>query len=746
MRNTAYFRHVQAAALLALLLSCALLSGCRNEGSSAGSGAFANGTAPAAETFAAETSEAETDPASGSGKDTAATSETAGGGEEKTVLEESPRKLVDMSGVTAPEIPEDAFTLYVYMVGSDLESFGGAASHDIQEMLAAAAGDRVRIVLMTGGAKHWELGEISPDSCGIYEISGGELKQLGDLGPQNMANQGSLESFLCWAAANAGSGRNALILWNHGGGTMMGYGLDEYFPHDILDLADIRDALEASGMHFDFIGFDACLMATIETAGALSPYADYLIASEETEPGSGWFYTDWLNALADRPDMETEELGRLIVDDYMPETVPPYETYTLSLIDLSRIRKLIDDVIEFFKNERGMLKVDYKSVARARTRTKAFGNGMFEQIDLADFVESNRTVSSQGAAVINSLKDAVVYSRSSAEHAGGLAMYFPYQSPDHYEKVSEVLRKAGFEEGWFDFYDDFLNTLVKGQEQTVASGADTLDGKKGLERYLSYSWYEPDWESVSTDTLLDPKSLQVELDGEGYPSLHFTEEQRELLTSMMQWYMMYDQNTQSMTSFGYYIWDTPQKDYYRYNAWPWPTVNGSMVTYFELYNDPVYEYGLIPCIMNGEEFVCLLIEFEGEKLEDGAPWNLLGYVHLDAEEVSPATGIRFEMAKKGAIPLKKGDSFQFIRYEMGFLDEELRGGENGSKYQFFGKPQVYDGNWDIRSKDMFELSGIKPDGGRIITWYIIRDIYQNAHRSGMLPWPRLADGKWYFEK
>ncbi|MCR5235609.1 MAG: hypothetical protein K6E34_00220 [Lachnospiraceae bacterium] len=37
--------------------------------------------------------------------------------------------------------------------------------------------------------------------------------------------------------------------------------------------------------HFDFIGFDACLMATVETAYMLSPYADYMIASEEFEPG-----------------------------------------------------------------------------------------------------------------------------------------------------------------------------------------------------------------------------------------------------------------------------------------------------------------------------------------------------------------------------------------------------------------------------------------------------------------------------
>ena len=30
----------------------------------------------------------------------------------------------------------------------------------------------------------------------------------------------------------------------------------------------------------------------------LEPYADYMIASEETEPGIGWYYTGWLTALS----------------------------------------------------------------------------------------------------------------------------------------------------------------------------------------------------------------------------------------------------------------------------------------------------------------------------------------------------------------------------------------------------------------------------------------------------------------
>ena len=55
---------------------------------------------------------------------------------------------------------EDKVTLMVYMVGSDLESDGGAASEDIAEMTAANA-DNINITLQTGGAAEWENASIS---------------------------------------------------------------------------------------------------------------------------------------------------------------------------------------------------------------------------------------------------------------------------------------------------------------------------------------------------------------------------------------------------------------------------------------------------------------------------------------------------------------------------------------------------------------------------------------------------------
>ncbi len=661
-------------------------------------------------------------------------------------------KTMDFSQIPALEPGNTTFTLFVYMIGSDLESYDGAASRDLAEMLAAATGDRVRAVIMAGGSTGWTQPEVQaalPEdsaSAGIFTLQNRTLTCLAELGETNMASEKTLSSFLRWAKEKCPSERSALILWNHGGGTLMGYGYDENFPHSVLSLQNIHQALASSGLHFDFIGFDACLMGTVETGMALAPYADYLVASEETEPGSGWYYTDWLTALGEDPAMDTVAIGQKIIRDYMPRNPSGYTTHTLSLLDLSQMPALYDALQLYFENEKGLLKVDYKSLARARSNVKAFGDGMFEQIDLVDFIENNRILNINGEHVLDAVEKAVVYTDSTVPHANGIALYFPFQKPDSYQRVSSVLRQVGYTADYFSFFDDLMNTLAKGQEQTAGLELEESgnSGEKALSRYLAYDWYNPDWETVPEETLLDPRSLVYKEDAEGYPSLHFTESQRELLVDMSQWYTLFDNNTYTVTGLGSYKWAPPKSDFYRAAAWPWPTINGTMVSYFEILNEPEYEYGLVPVVRNGTDFDCLLIAYSGAELEDGGEWELLGLITAAPEEISLA-GIQYDFAKKGAQPLHEGDTYQFVRYDLSIMDTELQGGEDGSRYKYFGEPLVYDGHWDIRMKNLLDLADLEPGSGRVMTQYLITDLYQNIHRTPLLSWMLGKDGQWYYK-
>jgi hypothetical protein len=52
------------------------------------------------------------------------------------------------------------------------------------------------------------------------------------------------------------------------------------------------------------VGFDTCLMATVDVAYTFSDIAKYLVASEETEPENGWYYSEWVGTLAENPSMD----------------------------------------------------------------------------------------------------------------------------------------------------------------------------------------------------------------------------------------------------------------------------------------------------------------------------------------------------------------------------------------------------------------------------------------------------------
>ena len=197
-------------------------------------------------------------------------------------------------------------TILVYFVGSDLETNGGMATADMDEMMSAGFGDDIHLIIQTGGADKWQNSEIdgtAADAAHIqrYRVRSGKKELVQNLEQSSMASWETLSDFLKWGVDTYPAERYIAILWNHGGGTLGGYGKDEVY-NSMLSLGDIQKAFQDTGYHFDAVGFDACLMATFETAYALKDSADYLIASEEVEWGYGWYYTNWLTMLGSAPD------------------------------------------------------------------------------------------------------------------------------------------------------------------------------------------------------------------------------------------------------------------------------------------------------------------------------------------------------------------------------------------------------------------------------------------------------------
>ena len=373
------------------------------------------------------------------------------------------------SAAAAPAAKTDtSFTLLVYMIGSDLESVDGAASSDLSEIISAAPSGNLKVLIQTGGAERWYTEGISADSLQRHTVENGKLKTLAEVPKAQTSLPETLHDFLQWGLETAPADRYGVILWDHGGGAILGYGQDDFYPDITLSLADLHKAFEGLDAHFDFIGFDACLMGTMETALAFSPYADYLIASEEFEPATGWFYTDWVRALNADTSIPAKDLGVMIVDDFVSEkNAGPYDFCTLALIDLKKIPSLYDEVREWYHGYYNSFEDRFSALSKERMRVKSFGGGNYEQVDLMDLLKGSSGVPD---SLLKNASETIVHAAHNkvVDVSSGLSLYYPYLHPEKYDPTAGSMTKTGFDTDYFAYYDSFITTIEYARLQRLA--------------------------------------------------------------------------------------------------------------------------------------------------------------------------------------------------------------------------------------------------------------------------------------
>ncbi len=353
----------------------------------------------------------------------------------------------------------DTVTIMIYMVGSDLESDGASATADIAEMMKSRLSENVNVVVETGGCTNWYDQRISDGLVERWLVGNRELIKLEDRGRARMLTVGELSSFIEFCAENYPADRYGLIFWDHGGGSVYGFGYDELYPSDTLFLPDISNALKRAGTKFDFVGFDACLMASVEVAYMLEPYADWLIASQETEPSTGWEYTTWLNALSENTSLATTEIANTIIKRYAETSE---ETDTLSCVSLREVPYVYECLCSFLDESREMLENGgFNRISSCRAQACSFSYGEYDMVDIVDLAYEMRTDASY--ALIGAVSRAVkCRNNSAAKGANGLSMYYPYTDLDSYSMAKSFLRYIGLDYG-FEFFDRFLDIMTSGK-------------------------------------------------------------------------------------------------------------------------------------------------------------------------------------------------------------------------------------------------------------------------------------------
>jgi hypothetical protein len=155
--------------------------------------------------------------------------------------------------------------------------------------------------------------------------------------------------------------------------------------HTLLN-TQIRAHLEKAlkSVKLDVIGFDACYKGMIETAYAMSPVANVMVASEEREPSQGWNYFDWLSTLNKTPDLGPEQLGALLVESYRTSYARLSDLTSQSAVGLTKLTPVLDqlDALSRLLIKRNDL---WPVVSSVR---KGIHQYQFREIDLTEFVSA----------------------------------------------------------------------------------------------------------------------------------------------------------------------------------------------------------------------------------------------------------------------------------------------------------------------------------------------------------------------
>lgn len=363
---------------------------------------------------------------------------------------------------------EPHYTIMIYMNGSDLESEWGAATDDLAEMLDS--GIRVRnanVLIMTGGTEHWMNTAIPETEVVIWQLKDGKINELESLGKVNMGNPNTLRDFIKFSTANFPAEKYGLIMWDHGGGSIAGFGYDEKFAGSSLTLLDMQQAFEESGLRetpLEFLGFDACLMATVEMAVIASDYARVLIAAEDLEPADGWDYR-FLSALNKNPQICGFALGEIIVDTFIDfYGKNSDEILTLSVIDLSQISPVMDTM----GNLAAKLNTDtnFQALAIRRANTKTFGEGSprdnyADMVDIGDMaMQLMDLYPNEALAIVDALLNCVTYNRHNADvELFGLSTFYIYGGKSEGESSLGIYSNLNMDDNYTNYLYDFFNAL-----------------------------------------------------------------------------------------------------------------------------------------------------------------------------------------------------------------------------------------------------------------------------------------------
>ena len=608
-------------------------------------------------------------------------------GDEETVVEIEVPVEEEAAPAEAEVSSDGSWAVYWYLCGSDLETNGGFATIDLQEMLEAQLPENVSVVIQTGGAAVWQNELMDPSKIQRWLYNSEGLQLVDEQETTNMGDAQTLYDFLYFADANFPADKVAVTFWNHGGGSVNGAAFDEIHGLDSLDLSEMYQAFDAVwpadtvNPALELVGFDTCLMATVDVAAVFQNFAKYLVASEEVEPGNGWLYSGWLSELAANPAMDGDDLGIAIASTYYAgcEAVGTQDNTTLSVTDLTKLTPLLE-AYEAFGQQAFVAAAEdpgfFAQLGRAASQSENYGGNTKEQgytnmVDLGHLARQTAWMLPAAQDVTDALNECIVYKVGGIyrSEATGLSCYYSYNG-DINDFNGYINMGAGLA---------FKHLYAYGLTGELAEGGDEYLASLDIEDLPEIpSLADMDWDGAPLDVndegtsylTLGPDAYNI-LAGIGFQLFYVDEENDQML-------LLGTDN--DMTA----DWDNGI--FYDNFRGVWGAIDGHLV-YMELsFEGDGYNLYSVPILLNGEEYnLQVAYDFTVEE------WSIIG-----ASQGLDDTG----MASKEMRLLEEGDVITTIwkmasysgddDFEMYTADEVTVTAETT-----FGEAPLFDGSYTM---------------------------------------------------
>lgn len=399
---------------------------------------------------------------------------------------------------------EREWTVMVYMnAKNNLEPF---ALSNFYSMAAVGSTPEVSVVAQLGRPSSFRYTEEDGNWSGVYRFLVNKstkprpehaLVDVAKLGESNdMGSPLALKQFIQWAKRTHPAKRYMLVIWNHGQGWRFQLAANSALKRQsvraaltkqemdslpattpavggyravssdddtgtILYNREVQDviAAEFSTSKLDLLGYDACLMAMLETAYGVAHSVSVMVASQELEPGSGWRYATWLDKLVAKPGMGAEDLSKAVVESYRQEYRDEYLT-TLSAVRLPLIAELAESLSDFSDAVRLAGNAELQALRKARASVLAYGGSVIPplrtSVDLSALLKAyeststNAVLKEKSAKVRADLAATVIsnYASLRSQYPDGEMPYGSEGLSIYYPESSDAFYKDYFHKGY----------------------------------------------------------------------------------------------------------------------------------------------------------------------------------------------------------------------------------------------------------------------------------------------------------